>query len=158
MSDTKKKWLSSHPSASLKAVLHSRCLSARESESCTRCSLRLRSGGEVVGRWWGGGGEMVGRWPHLLLRILDRSELLGVQPLHIADVAQPVLERAACWWNVGDRHLKGAPGWWAARRPEAPAWPRLRSGVGRRAPGPSDAGGGGGDQTSGTRGQADGVT
>ena len=62
MSDTKKKWLSSHPSASLKAVLHSRCLSARESESCTRCSLRLRGGGEVVGRWWREGGEIMGRW------------------------------------------------------------------------------------------------
>ena len=51
---------------------------------------------EMAGRWWGGGGEVVGRWPHLLLRVLYRGEFVGVQSLHIADVTQPVLERAAC--------------------------------------------------------------
>jgi len=53
----------------------------------------------VVGRWWGGVGRWwggVGRWPHLLLRVLYRGEFVGVQSLHIADVTQPVLERAAC--------------------------------------------------------------
>ena len=43
-------------------------------------------GVQAVGRWWGDGGQMAGRWPRLLLRVLYRSELLGVQPLHVADV------------------------------------------------------------------------
>ena len=43
-------------------------------------------GGQMEGRWWGDGGEMARRWPRLLLRVLYRSELLGVQALHVADV------------------------------------------------------------------------
>ena len=62
-------------------------MAGRSCAGCGEMVGRWRGdGGEMVGKWQGGGKDMAGRWPRLLLRVLYRSELLGVQPLHVADV------------------------------------------------------------------------